>query len=207
MSFAGFNKFVRGLNFVVCLIDVLIQWFVDKFILSEGLENSLCIFRFTKAIPGCLFQIWFNNSPKGLSLILFKSTWSFRTYNEDIESEDQMAMRLVRKHGYMFWFARCLGRRVLVSSSTQQFGGRGNCLKGRRIFDTFGAGRSLAWLTLYNISIHVLQTVLCTLTKLLTKIILTIEGLFSWWSSPQFSWLSCLIQGWYCMEKLDASHS
>lgn len=118
-----------------------------------------------------------------------------------------MAMRLVRKHGYMFWFARCLGRRVLVSSSTQQFGGRGNCLKGRRIFDTFGAGKSLAWLTLYNISIHVLQTVLCTLSKLLTKIILTIEGLFGWWSSSLFLWVSCLIRGWYCKEKWDASHS
>ena len=36
---------------------------------------------------------------------------------------------------------------------------------------------------------------------------LTIKSFFSWWSFPLFSWPSCVIQGRYCKEKLDASHS
>ena len=59
-----------------------------------------------------------------------------------------------------------------------------------------------------NISMQILQTVLHTFPKRLTRrICLTIKSCFSWWSSPLFSWLSCLIQGWYGKEKLDASHS
>ena len=33
------------------------------------------------------------------------------------------------------------------------------------------------------------------------------KSFLSWWSFPLFSWRYCLIQGWYCMEKLDASRS
>ena len=59
-----------------------------------------------------------------------------------------------------------------------------------------------------NISMHILHTVLYTFPKRLTRrICFTIKSCFSWWSSLLFSWLSCLIQGWYCKEKLDASNS
>ena len=40
-----------------------------------------------------------------------------------------------------------------------------------------------------NININILHTVLCTLTKVLTRrICLTIKSFFSWWSFPLFSW-------------------
>ena len=59
-----------------------------------------------------------------------------------------------------------------------------------------------------NITIHILHTVLCTLTKVLTgRICLTIKSFFSWWSFPLLSGHSCVFQWWYCVEKLDASHS
>ena len=59
-----------------------------------------------------------------------------------------------------------------------------------------------------NISIQILHTVLCTFTKVLTgRICLTIKSFFSCWSFPLFSWHWCVIQWWYCKEKLDASHS
>ena len=60
-----------------------------------------------------------------------------------------------------------------------------------------------------NISMHILHTVLHTFSKRLTRrICLTIKScLNSWWSSPVFSWLSCVIQEWYSKEKLDANHS
>ena len=35
----------------------------------------------------------------------------------------------------------------------------------------------------------------------------TIKGFSSMWSFPLFSWPYCLIWGWYCTEKLDASLS
>ena len=65
-------------------------------------------------------------------------------------------------------------------------------------------------LTLYhtNISMHILHTVLHTFPKRLTRrICLTIKSCFCWWSSTLFSWLSCLIQGWYGEENLDAGNS
>ena len=43
--------------------------------------------------------------------------------------------------------------------------------------------------------------------RLMSRICFPIKGYFSLWSSHLFSWLSCLIQGWYCKEKLVASHS
>ena len=44
-----------------------------------------------------------------------------------------------------------------------------------------------------NISIHILYTVLCTLTKVLTgRICPTIKSFFSWWSFPLLSWHSCV---------------
>ena len=59
-----------------------------------------------------------------------------------------------------------------------------------------------------NISMHILLTVLCTFLKVLTRrICLTIKSFFTWWSFPLFSWPYCLIQGWYCEENLDSSHS
>ena len=33
------------------------------------------------------------------------------------------------------------------------------------------------------------------------------EPVFSWWSSPLLLWPQCVVQGWYCKEKLDAGHS
>ena len=58
-----------------------------------------------------------------------------------------------------------------------------------------------------NISIQILHTILHIFPKELTRrICFTIKSCFSWWSSPLFSWLWCLIQGWHCKEKLDASH-
>ena len=58
------------------------------------------------------------------------------------------------------------------------------------------------------ISIHILHTVLCTFTKVLTRrICLTIKIFSSWWSFPFFSWHLWVIQGWYCKEKLDAGLS
>ena len=48
-----------------------------------------------------------------------------------------------------------------------------------------------------NISMHILHTVFHTFTERLTRrICLTIKSYFSWWLSPLFSWLFCLIQRW-----------
>ena len=59
-----------------------------------------------------------------------------------------------------------------------------------------------------NISIHILRTVLCTFTKVLTRrICLTIKHFFTWGSFLLFSWHQYVIQWWYCKEKLDTNHS
>ena len=33
------------------------------------------------------------------------------------------------------------------------------------------------------------------------------KPVFSWWSLPLLLWPQCVVQRWYCREKLDASHS
>ena len=33
-----------------------------------------------------------------------------------------------------------------------------------------------------------------------------VKSFFSWWPFPLFLWSYCLIQGWYCKEKLDVGH-
>ena len=49
-------------------------------------------------------------------------------------------------------------------------------------------------------------TVLYTFPKELTRrICLIIKSCFTWWSFPLFSWPQCLIQGWYCKERINAS--
>ena len=59
-----------------------------------------------------------------------------------------------------------------------------------------------------NISMHILNSTPLTFPRVLTwRIFSTIKRFFCWWSSPLFSWPQCLIQGWYCKEKLDVSHS
>ena len=59
-----------------------------------------------------------------------------------------------------------------------------------------------------NISMHILHTVLYTFPMVLVRrICLPIKSFFSWWSFPLFSWPWCVIQGWYCKENLDCSHS
>ena len=66
----------------------------------------------------------------------------------------------------------------------------------------------LKWLLLPKISMHILHTLLCTFPKVLTRrICVMIKSFFSWWSFPSFSCSQCVIQGWYCEEKLDAGHS
>ena len=57
-----------------------------------------------------------------------------------------------------------------------------------------------------NINMHILHTVVYTFSNhvLARRICWTIKRIFSWWSFPLFS---CLIQGWYWKEKLDASLS
>ena len=58
-----------------------------------------------------------------------------------------------------------------------------------------------------NISWHVLHTVFITFPKVLTRrTCLTIKSFYCWWSFPFFSWPLCVIWGWYCKEKFDASH-
>ena len=58
-----------------------------------------------------------------------------------------------------------------------------------------------------NISMHILHTVLLTFPKVMTRrICLPIESFFAWWSFPFFLWPWCVIQRWYCKEKLDVSH-
>ena len=59
-----------------------------------------------------------------------------------------------------------------------------------------------------NTSMHILHTVLHTFPEVLTRrIYLKIKSFFSWWSFSLFSWPQCVIQGWYCKENLDVSHS
>ena len=59
-----------------------------------------------------------------------------------------------------------------------------------------------------NISMHILDAVIDTFCKVLTRrICFIIKSLFSWWSFSLFSWPYWLIQEWYCQEKLYASHS
>ena len=60
----------------------------------------------------------------------------------------------------------------------------------------------------HSIRVHVLPTVPYKFCKALTRrICLTIKSFFIWWSFPSLLWSECLIQGWYCKEKLDASLS
>ena len=55
---------------------------------------------------------------------------------------------------------------------------------------------------------HILHTVFYTFPKVLTRrICSSIKWIFSWWSFPLFSWPYCVMQGLYCWEKLDVSHS
>ena len=59
-----------------------------------------------------------------------------------------------------------------------------------------------------HISRHILHTVLNAFPKVKTgRICLNIKSFFSRWLFTSFSWPQCLIQGWYCKEKLDVSHS
>ena len=39
------------------------------------------------------------------------------------------------------------------------------------------------------------------------RICLMIKSFFIWWWFPLFLWPYCVIHGWYCMVKLDVSHS
>ena len=56
-------------------------------------------------------------------------------------------------------------------------------------------------------SVSIFSILLPGHSRVLTRRICpTIKRFFIWWSSPLFSWPSCLIQGWCCKEKLDASH-
>ena len=56
------------------------------------------------------------------------------------------------------------------------------------------------------ISMHILQTVLYTFPKVLTRrICLSIKRFFGWWSLSSYFWPKCMIQRWSC-EKLEASH-
>ena len=58
-----------------------------------------------------------------------------------------------------------------------------------------------------DISMCFLLTALCAFDMVLIKrIFLTIMSFFSLWLFPSFSWPKYVIQGWYCKEKLDASH-
>ena len=59
-----------------------------------------------------------------------------------------------------------------------------------------------------NIRMHILQTVLYKFPYVLARrICLTIKRFFNLLSFPLLSWPDCVTQGWYWMEKLDASHS
>ena len=52
---------------------------------------------------------------------------------------------------------------------------------------------------------HILHTVSYTFPEVMIKrICVTIKSLNIWWSFPLLSWLWCMIQGWYCEEKLAA---
>ena len=54
----------------------------------------------------------------------------------------------------------------------------------------------------------ILHTVFSTFPKvLIRRFCLTIKSSSTCWSFPLFSRPLCLIQGWYCKEKLDASHT
>ena len=56
-----------------------------------------------------------------------------------------------------------------------------------------------------NIRIYIFQAVLYSFSKVLTRrICLIINIFFSRWSFTIFFWPYCAIQGWYCIEKLDA---
>ena len=70
-------------------------------------------------------------------------------------------------------------------------------------------GHSVMVLTLYSLtSVWIFSITLLTFLRVLTRrICSSIKSFFSWWSSPLFSWLKCLIQGRCCEEKLDVSHS
>ena len=58
-----------------------------------------------------------------------------------------------------------------------------------------------------SVSIHIHYTVLFTFLMLLTRrICLAIRSFLNWWSFPLFSSPIHLIQGWHCMEKLEAKH-
>ena len=58
-----------------------------------------------------------------------------------------------------------------------------------------------------DIRVYILHTVLYMHPKVLKKrICVTIKSISCCLSFPLLSWPQCVIQGWYCKEKLDASH-
>ena len=58
------------------------------------------------------------------------------------------------------------------------------------------------------ISLQVLHTVMCALPKMVLteRICIIFESLLTLQPFPLSLWPWCLIQGWYCCEKLDACH-
>ena len=83
-------------------------------------------------------------------------------------------------------------------------------LEDRRWDDITTTNLSLLCFTLYtsNISMHILHTVLCIFSKIMSRrTCLTIKGFSGGWSFPLFSWLICLNQQWYCRKKLEGNHS
>ena len=58
-----------------------------------------------------------------------------------------------------------------------------------------------------NISMYILHTVLYAFPKLTGGICSIIKIFFSWWSLILFLWPKCVIQRWYCEDKLEARPS
>ena len=86
-----------------------------------------------------------------------------------------------------------------------------SCCLGHNVYpELSNIGESKNWHKIHttlhsvhpNISMHILDTVLFTFPKVLTRrICLTIKNSFIWWSFPLFLWPYCVIQGWYWRKK------
>ena len=65
----------------------------------------------------------------------------------------------------------------------------------------------LTFYTLTSIKVFSILFSIHSFKVLTRRICLTINNFFGCSQFPLFSWPYCMIQGWYCKEKLDASHS
>ena len=148
----------------------------------------------------CPHFIVFRNTRTKLTRRLITTKENIISIHEKEKSSNRFAKTIFEKPDCdTRYLAQCHASRLKISEWTVKCAG--------------------CWLHFDNLSkpitsILILYTLtsVCTFSKLFLnsherRILLTVNSFFSWWSFPLFSWPKCLIQGRYCKEIQDASHS